>query len=93
MMIETFSKTLTRSAMADRIGVGRTAISNAVTRGKFPPSWFSILKQMADEAGIECPMCLFAFVEPVAPNQDGDAEPAAQGQDANTSSVFLPAAH
>ncbi len=55
--------------MAARLGVGSTAISNAITRGKFPPGWFRVLKDMASEAGIDCPMCLFAFVPPSAQGQ------------------------
>jgi len=85
MTTQDLAQKLTRSAMASRLGVGLTAISNATVRGKFPPAWFSVLKQMADEAGEECPMCLFAFVEPVAPQKDGDPGPSDHPEEAKQS--------
>lgn len=73
MDTKTFASTVTRSAMAARLGVGLTAISNGVVAGKFPASWFAVLKQLADEVGCECPLCLFAFVTPATSQEHGDA--------------------
>lgn len=52
---------LGRKAIAEAIGVGKTAVSNAVVRGKFPPSWFLILSRMAADAGVDCPPSAFGM--------------------------------
>ena len=54
---------LGRKRMADAIGVGLTAVSNAVVRNTFPASWFIVCKSLAEESGIECPPDLFSFVD------------------------------
>lgn len=68
-----------RKEMADALGVGLTAVSNAVVRGWFPSSWFLVVKSLADGIGHECPPDLFKmrggntpFVDDPVPNQ-GDA--------------------
>lgn len=48
-----------RRRMAERLGLLPTAVSNAVVRGSFPASWYIVIKQLADEAGVECPVELF----------------------------------
>jgi hypothetical protein len=73
MEAKDLAQALGRTAMAARLDVGLTAISNATVRGKFPAQWFAVLKQMADEAGVECPMCLFSFVSAPANSRHGDA--------------------
>lgn len=50
---------LGRKTIADALGVGLTAVSNAVVRGWFPSSWFLAVKSVADAAGQECPPALF----------------------------------
>jgi len=59
MNAETFATALGRKNIAAAIDVKLTAISNAIADGGFPPSWFIACKRLADEAGIECPPCLF----------------------------------
>jgi hypothetical protein len=54
---------LGRREIATRVGVAKTAISNAVVDGKFPARWFLVLSAMCQEQGIECPKELFSFTE------------------------------
>lgn len=59
---------LGRKRMAERLGVGLPAISNAAADGQFPAKWFAVLRDMCAEAGVECPEALFKFIgaDPVA---------------------------
>lgn len=43
---------LGRAEIAAAVGVGFTAVSNAVVRNRFPSSWFLILSEMAEERGV-----------------------------------------
>ncbi|WP_152618401.1 hypothetical protein [Leisingera sp. ANG-Vp] len=53
-----------RENISLRIGVGLTAVSNAVVRGKMPSSWYEGVKRECDLQGIECPTSLFTFKRP-----------------------------
>lgn len=57
----TIADALGRKVIAKAVGVGDTAVSNAVVRGKFPPSWFIAISNMAAAKGIECPPDLFGM--------------------------------
>ena len=59
---------LGRSAIADRLGVQATAVSNASVAGTFPASWFTALRAMCSEAGLVCPESLFRFKATSAPD-------------------------
>lgn len=48
-----------RPVVARRLGVGLTAVSNAVVAGVFPASWYAGVKSLCDERGIDCPMSAF----------------------------------
>jgi hypothetical protein len=63
--------------MAAHLGVGLTAVNNAVHRGAFPSNWFFCLKDLCDEAGIDCPKELFGFRLPSGP-QDVKSETTSQ---------------
>jgi hypothetical protein len=66
---------LGRSQMAEALGVGKTAVSNAVVRGKFPPSWFLVISRMAAGLEIPCPPSAFGMVTPKEDNpQSTDCE-------------------
>jgi hypothetical protein len=54
-----FADTIGRRKLASANGVGLTAVSNAVVRGHFPSSWYLVCKDLAKEAGIDCPPALF----------------------------------
>lgn len=59
------AKALGQNAIADRMSVGRTAVSNALSRvGKFPPAWMPGIRQMCVEARIDCPEAAFNFKTP-----------------------------
>lgn len=51
-----------RKNIADAAKVGPTAVSNAVVRGWFPATWFIVVSNLADRAGVECPPDLFKMV-------------------------------
>ena len=57
----TFARALGRKEMAQELGVGLTAISNAVVAGAFPAAWFNTLEALAKAKGIDCPRHLFAW--------------------------------
>lgn len=59
-----------RKNMADALGVGLTAVSNAVVRGWFPSSWFLAVKALADRRGIDCPPDLFKMKPGASPSVD-----------------------
>jgi hypothetical protein len=56
--------------MGKAVSVGQTAISNAVIRGHFPPSWFLAVKDLADKAGVDCPPALFRMKANTSPSVD-----------------------
>ena len=56
-----FARAIGRKEMAQALGVGVTAISNAVVAGSFPAAWFDALEALAKAKGQECPRDLFAW--------------------------------
>lgn len=62
MNTETLATALGRKNIAAALNVLPTAVSNAVVRGSFPPSWFIACKRLADEIGVECPPELFKMM-------------------------------
>ncbi|MBR9766223.1 MAG: bacteriophage CI repressor [Rhodobacteraceae bacterium] len=70
---------LGRRAIADRVGVGLTTVSNAATSNRFPAKWYVLIKAMCDDAGIECPMDLFSFVaEPPVQSLEREGDPSSE---------------
>lgn len=65
--------TLGRKKIADAVGVGLTAVSNAVVRGRFPASWYLPVTALAAEAGVDCPVSLFRVSGPTQ-NVDSGAD-------------------
>lgn len=63
--------TIGRKVVADRIGVGKTAVSNAVVEGIFPARWYREMRSLCAEHDLPCPDDLFNFVS--APNEAGAA--------------------
>lgn len=41
--------------------IERPAVDAAVRRGKFPASWYVVVKELAASKGIDCPDSLFAM--------------------------------
>ncbi|MGI3163622.1 helix-turn-helix domain-containing protein [Pseudooceanicola sp. 200-1SW] len=52
---------LGRARLASELGVGDSAVSNAVSRGRFPASWFFVVNRLALSANIPCPPELFGM--------------------------------
>ncbi|KQI66948.1 hypothetical protein AN189_17985 [Loktanella sp. 3ANDIMAR09] len=50
-----------RSHLREVIGVTDTAISNALSKGAFPPGWYRIIKLECAAKQVSCPLDLFAF--------------------------------
>lgn len=59
MTASEFADAIGRKTLANTFGVGLTAVSNAVVRGRFPSSWYVASCTLASEAGIQCPPDLF----------------------------------
>jgi hypothetical protein len=57
-------KDIGREALCDELGCGSTAISNAITRGTFPPSWRKIISGLAKKKGVEISDDLFNWRQP-----------------------------
>lgn len=55
---------LGRKTIAKAVGVRVTAVSNAVVKGKFPPSWFIAVSEIAHGRGVECPPEIFGMKMP-----------------------------
>ena len=62
--VESLCDAIGRGVIAKALGCGRTAVSNAVVKGKFPASWFEVIEALAHERGLEAPRSLFNFIEP-----------------------------
>ncbi|MGH1414857.1 MAG: hypothetical protein ACRBB0_15320 [Pelagimonas sp.] len=56
---EKFADTVGRKKIADAVGVGLTAVSNCVVRGRFSSAWHEACRQLATSAGVDCPPELF----------------------------------
>jgi hypothetical protein len=58
--------------LADKLGVGLTAVNNAVARGHFPATWARVVEGVCAEKGMECPDEAFNFRSPsAAPSSEG----------------------
>lgn len=44
-----------------RLGVGHRSIRLARERGVFPASWYPVIADLCDEAGLDCPRDAFTF--------------------------------
>lgn len=73
-----FAEAVGRRKMAAALKVLPTAISNAVGRETFPPSWLVTCQALADEVGVDCPPELFAqrpFHNSPSVNPDANRQP------------------
>lgn len=61
MEARTLADSLGRQTIADALGVGVTAVNNAVRRGTLPARWYDPLDQYCQEIGQECPRAAFNF--------------------------------
>lgn len=66
------AKAVGRANMAKALGVGSTAVSNAVVSGKFPPAWFVVMQRLCAGADIDCPPSLFSMKSTVGVLPEGD---------------------
>lgn len=62
-----------RSTLRQRLGVGDTAISNAIAAGRFSSSWYEEVKALCDEAKIDCPLAAFKMRRAGSPAKRGVA--------------------
>jgi hypothetical protein len=62
---EQFADAVGRSVLARSVGVGLSAVSNAIERGKFPASWYEAGKELAASVNVECPPGLFGQKKPL----------------------------
>lgn len=52
---------LGRKQIADALGLGKPAVSNAVAAGVFPAAWFRKVSQLCAASGVDCPMDAFSW--------------------------------
>jgi hypothetical protein len=71
---EQLAEALGRKRIADAVGVGLTAVSNAVVRGRFPSSWYVSCIQIASDKGLACPPDLFGMRATTSQNVDKPAK-------------------
>ncbi|WP_156943951.1 hypothetical protein [Roseivivax isoporae] len=63
--VQHIAKKIGQRRLAERLGVGVTAVNNAVQRDKvFPASWYPIVKEACEEVELACPMEAFRWREP-----------------------------
>jgi hypothetical protein len=62
-----------RKKIADTLGVGMTAVSNAVVRGSFPASWFLAIQSLSEDLGLEFEYKPELFNMRMAENKPDDA--------------------
>jgi len=65
--VKSITDELGADAMCARLGVTEHSIRHARHTGAFPASWFPIVKTMAEDAGLQCPMEVFNWKSPVGP--------------------------
>jgi hypothetical protein len=61
--VEKICDTVGRNVIAKHLGVGGTAISNALDKGVFPARWFVVMAALCKDAGVDCPFEAFSFAE------------------------------
>ena len=76
MTPEQFANQVGRARLAERLGVGLTAVSNHVVRGVFPGSWFFVAKELAAEVGADCPDAMFRQQRPEKSKRSPSRRPA-----------------
>ena len=42
-----------------RLNLSQSSLTDAIADGKFPAPWYAPMKALADEKGVELPLCLF----------------------------------
>jgi hypothetical protein len=57
-----FANAVGRKNLADAVGVGPQAVTNAVKRGRFPSSWYVVGQSLASKVGVQCDPELFGMV-------------------------------
>ena len=57
---EKIIESIGRKRIREALGIGETAISNVLSRGRrFPASWYGPLKDLCDREGVDCPISAF----------------------------------
>ena len=61
MTVEQIYDEVGRDVLMQRLGVSKSAMTNAIAAGKFPAGWFRIIRIACEEAEVRCPEHLFNF--------------------------------
>ena len=57
---EKIIESIGRKRICEALGIGETAISNVLSRGRrFPASWYGPLKELCDRESVECTISAF----------------------------------
>jgi len=63
--VQRIARKIGQRKLAEKLGVGVTAVNNAIQRDEvFPAGWYPIVKSACDAEGIECPMSAFRWRAP-----------------------------
>lgn len=60
--IENICNEIGRQTLVEELSVTKAAISNAISNGRFPPRWVSVVRHECDKKGIDCPDELFGII-------------------------------
>ena len=85
---EQVAERLGRAKIGSAVGVGLTAVSNAVVAGLFPASWYDDMDRLGRDTGVEVPRSVFRWSHKRASiksksTKRGNASPPRQGDSGN----------
>lgn len=64
MTVEKICDEVGRKKLANALNVTKSAITNAISAGKFSPRWYRVVSALCADKGIQCPDALFGFIQP-----------------------------
>ena len=59
--VEAIYEKVGRDTLMRRLGVSKSAMTNALAAGRFPAAWFQIVRDACRELGADCSEKLFTF--------------------------------
>lgn len=70
MTVSDICEAIGRKELMSRLDVTKSAVSNSVSDGVFPSSWYGVIENMCAERGLDCPQSLFKFRKPAPETPD-----------------------
>lgn len=72
--VERICDKIGRMVLADALDVTKASVTNAISNGAFPSSWYEKLTELCAAQGIQCPTSLFSF------RRDGQPTPSLESK-------------